>query len=108
MVPRSTFGAGLGRRREEIRKGVAMRSYAVVVLAGLLGLLVPGLAAGMSDSQRIKLFEDAMRRQQEEIRQLRQELQQQRADGQGTQTQAEQADQKGRTMQKKDPGDAAR
>src|SRR5262249_15848820 len=89
------FPAGVGQKeRVAKRRGVQRRSYAVVVLAGLLGLLVPGLAAGMSDSQRIKLLEDAMRRQQEEIRQLRQELQQQRAVGQATQKQAEQADQK--------------
>jgi hypothetical protein len=57
----------------------------------------------MSDSQRIKLLEDAMRRQQEEIRQLRQELQQQRAVGQATQKQADQADQKVSTIEKNYP-----
>jgi hypothetical protein len=77
--------------------------YVVVIWAGLLGLLVPGLAAGMSDSQRIKMLEDAMRRQQEEIRELRQELQQQRAVGQATQKQAEQADQKVSTIEKNHP-----
>ncbi len=71
-----------------------MRSYAVGLSAGLLWLVAPGLAAGMSDSQRIRMLEDAMRRQQEEIHQLRQELNQQRAVGQATQKQADQADQK--------------
>ena len=44
-----------------------MRSYAVVVCGRLLGLLVPGLPAATPDSHSIKMLEDAMRRQQEEI-----------------------------------------
>src|SRR5262249_32071897 len=44
-----------------------MRSYAVVVCGRLLGHLVPGLPAAPPDSPSIKMLEDAMRRQQEEI-----------------------------------------
>jgi hypothetical protein len=75
------------------------------VVIGVLG--VTCAQAAMSADQRIRLLEQALRRQQEEIQELRQELHQQKAVGQATSKQAEQADQKAtevQTAQKASPG----
>jgi hypothetical protein len=85
-----------------------MRTRRALAAAVSLGLLGPACAQGaMTADQRIRVLEQALRRQQEEIQQLRQELHQQKAIGQATSKQAEQADQKAtevQTAQKASPG----
>jgi hypothetical protein len=85
-----------------------MRVRLVLVAAATMGLAGSSQGqAAMSADQRIRILEQALRRQQEEIQQLRQELHQQKAVGQATSKQAEQADQKAteiQAAQKASPG----
>jgi hypothetical protein len=85
-----------------------MRVRSVLVAAAMMGLAGSSQGqAAMSADQRIRILEQALRRQQEEIQQLRQELHQQKAIGQATSKQAEQADQKAteiQAAQKASPG----
>jgi len=78
--------------RQRIAQGLA-------VLA-LLGMCVPARAA-MTTEQRLEALERLIRSQQEEIRQLRNELKQQKAVGTATQQQAERAEEQAKTVEKK-------
>src|SRR5262249_55190332 len=82
-------------RRSRMR--VRALLVAAVVTIGVLGATCA--QAAMSADQRIRVLEQALRRQQQEIQQLRQELHQQKAVGQATSKQAEQADQKATEVQ---------
>jgi hypothetical protein len=61
----------------------------------------PAANAAMSTEDRLRALENLVREQQSEIKQLRGELQQQKAIGTATQQQAERAEEQGKTTEKK-------
>src|SRR6476660_7217702 len=83
-------------------KGAAMRRRGAGAL--VLGVwIATTLSAGaaMTTEQRLRALEDLVREQQQEIKQLRGELRQQKAIGTATQQQAERAEEQGKTTEKK-------
>jgi hypothetical protein len=83
-------------------KGGRMRKHVVVVfaIAAMVGRAMPA-GAGMTTEQRLEALEGLIRAQQQEIKQLRGELQQQKAIGTATQQQAERAEEQAKTTEKK-------
>jgi len=72
----------------------------MLALAGAIASIAPAGAA-MTTEQRLRALEDLVRQQQQEIKQLRGELGQQKAIGNATQQQAERAEEQAKTTEKK-------
>src|SRR5262245_61591003 len=77
------------------------RSRAVVLAAGVWMATTVSAGAAMTTDQRLRALEDLVRQQQDEIKQLRGELRQQKAIGTATQQQAERAEEQGKATDKK-------
>lgn len=79
-----------------------MRQRVVVMwaLAGAIASAVPAGAA-MTTEERLRALENLVHQQQQEIKQLRGELSQQRVIGNATQQQAERAEEQAKTVEKK-------
>jgi uncharacterized coiled-coil protein SlyX len=71
-----------------------------MALAAVIASIAPAGAA-MTTEQRLRALEDLVRQQQQEIKQLRGELGQQKAIGNATQQQAERAEETAKTTEKK-------
>ncbi len=76
------------------------RGVEVLVLAGLIASSAPAGAA-MSTEERLRALENLVHQQQDEIKQLRGELKQQKAIGGATQQQAERAEEQAKATDKK-------
>src|SRR5437763_1517693 len=77
------------------RRGVGMLALAAVIAS------IAPVGAAMTTEQRLRALEDLVRQQQQEIKQLRGELGQQKAIGNATQQQAERAEEQAKTTEKK-------